>query len=57
MSNCGGRFLQLNISWYVGAIDNLFDLQDRELDDDREVLDTRGVPAKGTLMVKSVHRS
>ena len=43
------------ISWYVGAIDNLFDLQDRESDDDREVLDTGGVPAKGTPTVKSVH--
>ena len=42
------------ISWYVGATDNLFDLRDRESDDEREVLDTGGVPAKGTLTVKSV---
>ena len=38
-----------------GATDNLFDLRDRESDDDREVLDTGGVPAKGTPTVKSVH--
>ena len=44
------------ILWYVGAIDNLFDLQDRESDDDHEVLDTRGVLAKGTPTVKSVHK-
>ncbi len=44
------------ILWYVGATDNLFDLRDRESEDDREVLDTRGVPAKGTPMAKSVHR-
>ena len=43
------------IMWYIGAPDNLFDLRDRESDDDREVLDTRGVPAKGTPTVKSVH--
>ena len=39
-----------------GATDNLFDLRDRESDDDREVLDTGGVPAKGTPTVKSVYR-
>ena len=33
----------------------MFDLQDIELDDDREVLDTEGVLAKGTPTVKSVH--
>ncbi|GGM26515.1 hypothetical protein GCM10010129_83740 [Streptomyces fumigatiscleroticus] len=44
------------ILWYAGATDNLFDLRDRESDDDREVLDTGGVPAKGTPTVKSVHR-
>ena len=44
----------MNISWYVGATGNLFDLRDRESDGDREVLDTGGVPAKGTLRVKSV---
>ena len=33
----------------------MFDLRDRESDDDREVLDTGGVPVKGTLTVKSVH--
>ena len=32
-----------------------FDLRDRELDDEREVLDTGGVLAKGTPTVKSVH--
>ena len=47
--------LQLNLSWYIGATGNLFDPQDRESDDDREVLDTRGVPAKGIPTVKSVH--
>ena len=41
--------------WYAGATDNLFDLRDKESDDDREVLDTGGVPAKGTPTVKSVH--
>ena len=35
--------------------DNLFDLRDRESDDDREVFDTGGVPAKGALTVKSVN--
>ena len=43
------------ISWYVGAIGNLFDLQDRESDDEREVLNTKGVLAKGTPTVKSVN--
>ena len=41
--------------WYVGATDNLFDLRDRESDDEREVLDTGGVPAKGAPTVKSVN--
>ena len=45
----------MNFSWYVEATDNLFDLRDRESDDEREVLDTGGVPAKGTPTVKSVH--
>ncbi|GGM27394.1 hypothetical protein GCM10010129_84460 [Streptomyces fumigatiscleroticus] len=45
------------ISWYVGTSGNLFDLQDRESDGDREVLDTGGVPAKGTPTVKSVHKA
>ena len=52
---CSGWFLQLNILWYAGATDNLFDLRDRELDGDREVLDTGGVPAKGIPTVKSVN--
>ena len=49
----------MNFSWYFGATGNLFDLQDRESEGDHEVLDTGGggVPAKGTLTVKSVHRS
>ena len=47
----------MNISWYVGATGNLFDLQDRELDHNFEVCDTEGVLAKGTSTVKSVHRS
>ena len=51
---CMEWFLQLNISWYVGATDNLFDLQGRESDGDREVLDTEGVSAKGTPTVKLV---
>lgn len=34
----------------------MFDLWDRESDDEREVLDIGGVPAKGTLTVKSTHR-
>ena len=34
------------ILWYVGATDNLFDLQDRESDDDREFLDTGGCRPK-----------
>ena len=41
--------------WYVGATDNLFDLRDRESDDEREVLDTGGVPAEGAPTVKSVY--
>ena len=45
------------ILWYVGATDNLFDLRDKESDDDREVLDTGGVLAKGTPTVKSVYQS
>ena len=36
----------MNLSWYVGATSNLFDLQDRESDDDREVLDTGGCRLK-----------
>ena len=44
--NCSGCFLQLIILWYVGATENLFDLQDRESDDDREVLDTGGYQPK-----------
>ena len=52
----GGELLMLEYSWYVGATDNLFDLRNRESDGDREFLDTRGVPAKGTPTVKSVHR-
>ena len=46
----------MNISWYVKATSNLFNLQDRELDANHKVLDNEGVSAKGTLMVKSVHR-
>ena len=42
----------LVVCWSHG---NLFDLQDRESDGDREVLDTGGVPAKGTPTVKSVN--
>ena len=45
----------MNFSWYAEATDNLFDLRARESDDDREVLDTGGVPAKGTPTVKSVN--
>ena len=36
----------MNVLWYVGATGNLFDLQDRESDDDREVLDTGGCQPK-----------
>ena len=39
---CSGWFLQMNVSWYVGATGNLFDLQDRESDGDHKVLDTGG---------------
>ena len=39
----------LVVCWSHG---NLFDMQDRESDDDREVFDIRGVPAKGTPTVK-----
>ena len=46
----------MNISWYVGAISNLFNVQDRESNYDCEVLDTEGVLTKGTLTVKLVHR-